>query len=45
VTIFGRHGFIAPGGPMNTILGAALVGVWIVCLGVALSRDGAAPTG
>jgi apolipoprotein N-acyltransferase len=43
ITIFGRHGFIAPGGPMNIYLGAALVGVWLLCLGVTLARSGRVP--
>jgi hypothetical protein len=38
VTIFGKTGFIAPGGPMNTYLGALLVAVWLLCLGVAAAR-------
>ena len=36
ITIFGHGAFLAPGGYMNTILGAVLVGVWLVCLGVTL---------
>src|SRR4051812_35430796 len=40
VTIFGRHGFIAPGGPMNVYLGAGLVGVWLLCLGIVGARGG-----
>jgi hypothetical protein len=38
ITIFGRHGFIAPGGAMNVDLGAGLVGVALLCLGVAVAR-------
>jgi hypothetical protein len=38
VTIFGRHGFIAPGGPMNVYLGAGLVAVSLLGLGVAVAR-------
>jgi hypothetical protein len=41
ITIFGRHGFIAPGGPMNVYLGAGLVGVSLLCLGIAASRASA----
>jgi len=37
ITIFGRRGFIAPGGPMNLQLGALLTTVGIVCTGVVLS--------
>jgi hypothetical protein len=40
VTIFGRHGFIAPGGPMNVYLGAGLVGLWLLCLGIVGARSG-----
>jgi hypothetical protein len=32
VTVFGRHGFIAPGGPMNVVLGAACTAVWVGAL-------------
>src|SRR5438445_6694518 len=42
VTIFGRHGFIAPGGPMNVFLGAGLVAVSLLCLGVAAARASSA---
>jgi apolipoprotein N-acyltransferase len=38
VTIFGRHGFIAPGGPMNIYLGAGLVAVSLLGLGIATAR-------
>jgi hypothetical protein len=38
ITIFGRHGFIAPGGPMNLYLGAGLVAVSVLCLGIAAAR-------
>jgi hypothetical protein len=41
VTIFGRHGFIAPGGPMNVDLGAGLVALALLSLGVTLARRGA----
>jgi len=39
VTIFGRHGFIAPGGPMNIYLGAGLTAVALLSLGIALGRS------
>jgi hypothetical protein len=39
VTIFGHHGFIAPGGPMNLYLGAGLVTVVFICTGIAISRS------
>lgn len=29
ITVFGTHGFTAPGGPMNTALGAALTAIWL----------------
>jgi hypothetical protein len=32
ITVFGTHGFIAPGGDMNILLGAALTGVWLAGL-------------
>jgi apolipoprotein N-acyltransferase len=40
ITIFGRHGFIAPGGPMNIYLGAGLTALSLLSLGVALARTG-----
>ena len=39
ITIFGRRGFIAPGGPMNFTLGAGLYLVWVICAGAAASVD------
>ena len=38
MTIFGRHGFIAPGGPMNIYLGAGLVAVALLALGLCAAR-------
>lgn len=38
VTVFGRTGFIAPGGPMNLYLGAALGLATILAVGIVLSR-------
>jgi len=38
ITIFGKSGFIAPGGDMNFQLGAGLLFVWLIALGVAVSR-------
>jgi hypothetical protein len=38
LTIFGRSGFMAPGGPMNVILGALLVAVSLVALGLVAAR-------
>jgi hypothetical protein len=40
VTVFGRTGFTAPGGPMNLYLGAVLTLAWFVALGVVLARRG-----
>lgn len=42
ITIFGKTGFIAPGGPMNVFVGATLFSVWLVCLAVYLARHPAA---
>jgi hypothetical protein len=39
ITIFGSRGFTAPGGPMNLILGAGLVTIVFLCLGVSLARS------
>jgi hypothetical protein len=41
VTVFGRRGFIAPGGPMNFTVGAGLFVVWVICAGVAASTANA----
>jgi len=38
VTILGRSGFTAPGGPMNLLLGAGLTAISWLSLGVVLSR-------
>jgi hypothetical protein len=40
ITIFGRHGFIAPGGAMNIYLGAGLTAVALLSLGIALASTG-----
>ena len=53
ITIFGKRGFLAPGGPMNLLLGAWLTAIGFVCIGVAVARavrvkpgvDGAGPPG
>ena len=39
ITVFGKTGFTAPGGPMNLVLGAGLVLVAIVCVGVTVARS------
>jgi hypothetical protein len=39
ITIFGKSGFIAPGGDMNFQLGAGLLIVWLIALGVATSGE------
>jgi hypothetical protein len=38
LTIFGKSGFMAPGGPMNLFLGAGLVAVTLLALGVVVAR-------
>ena len=38
ITIFGKSGFISPGGDMNFQLGAGLLFVWAIALGAATSR-------
>ena len=40
ITIFGKHGFIAPGGPMNVDLGAGLTGLAFLAVGIGLARTG-----
>ena len=32
ITVFGTHGFTAPGGAMNTVLGAGLTAIWLAGL-------------
>ena len=41
VTVFGTHGFIAPGGPMNLRLGAGLFLLWLLAASAAISIGGA----
>jgi hypothetical protein len=38
ITIFGNRGFTAPGGPMNNLLGAGLVAVSWLSLGIVVAR-------
>ena len=38
ITIFGDHGFLAPGGPMNLVLGAGLTTIAWVGLAIAVAR-------
>jgi hypothetical protein len=47
ITVFGTHGFTAPGGDMNLLLGAGLTAVWFGGLVVwaALQLRRGAPTG
>jgi hypothetical protein len=45
VTVFGRSGFIAAGGPMNTMLGAGLTVVTWLVAGIAAARRPAATDG
>jgi hypothetical protein len=35
ITVLGKRGFIAPGGPMNFTLGAGLFLVWVIAVGAA----------
>jgi hypothetical protein len=35
ITVFGKRGFIAPGGPMNFVLGAGLFVAWVIAAGAA----------
>jgi hypothetical protein len=35
ITVFGKSGFIAPGGAMNFTLGAGLLLVWVIAAGAA----------
>jgi hypothetical protein len=37
-TIYGKSGFVAPGGDWNNIVGAGLLMAWVLALGVALAR-------
>ncbi len=37
-TVFGTHGFLAPSGDMNSLLGPTLYGIWLIALGVAAGR-------
>ena len=39
ITIFGDHGFLAPGGPMNLVLGAGLTTIAWVGLAIAVARQ------
>lgn len=38
ITIFGDKGFIAPGGPMNLLLGAGLTVIALVAVGIVVAR-------
>jgi hypothetical protein len=38
ITIFGTHGFTAPGGPMNLVLGALLTTIALLSLGVVVAN-------
>jgi hypothetical protein len=37
-TIYGKSGFAAPGGAWNNVVGASLLMVWVLALGIALSK-------
>ena len=41
-TIYGKTGFAAPGGDWNNAVGASFLMIWVLALGVALSRRGPA---
>jgi hypothetical protein len=41
ITVFGKSGFIAPGGAMNVVLGAGLVAIAILGLGISAARRSA----
>ncbi|MBA3654965.1 MAG: hypothetical protein H0W70_12325 [Actinobacteria bacterium] len=45
ITVFGKDGFTAPGGPMNLMLGAGLFIVSMIAIGIALSRLAGADLG
>jgi hypothetical protein len=42
ITIFGHRGFIAPGGPMNLLLGAGLTSAALIAVGISIARTPAA---
>jgi hypothetical protein len=37
-TVYGKSGFAAPGGEWNNLLGAGLLGIWVLALGFVLGR-------
>lgn len=39
LTVFGTSGFVAPGGPMNLVLGAGLFVIWVIACAAALPTD------
>lgn len=39
LTIFGRSGFLAPGGPMNLLLGAGLFVAWVIAAASAITNS------
>lgn len=39
ITVFGKSGFLAPGGTMNVYLGAGLVGLSFLCVGLSTARS------
>jgi len=42
-TIYGKAGFAAPGGDWNNVVGASLLMIWVLALGIALSRNHSTP--
>lgn len=45
ITVFGKRGFIAPGGAMNLQLGAGLFAVWVIAAGAAVTSPSTARDG
>jgi type IV secretory pathway VirB2 component (pilin) len=43
ITVLGKRGFIAPGGPMNSMLGAGLFAVWVIAAGAAAAGSTGPP--
>jgi hypothetical protein len=39
ITIFGHRGFVAPGGPMNVLLGAGLTSIALIVVGISAARS------
>ena len=39
-TVYGRSGFAAPGAEFNNVVGAGLLAIWLIALGVSVGRGG-----